>query len=220
MLSLPGGGDSTAPGKRQLDMSALAPVVLPSLVQIMTMAQRDVQNQSYRFATLMENTGITLGRLGLVCPQIVGAQLRQFIKPWCMALRNIRDNEEKIQAFQGICQVISANPHGAAPHFVYFCDAVCSWKVELTPPELHQSFHQILRSFSESANASVCSFARPALPILLVTSLVSFTSCADVYSITNRYALSVVMGLAVRAGPWQVGRVLRHPTSSAPGATS
>ena len=33
--------------------------------------------------TLLENTAITIGRMGLVCPQIVAPSLLQFVRPWC-----------------------------------------------------------------------------------------------------------------------------------------
>ena len=77
--------------------------------------------------TLLENTAITIGRLGLVCPNEVALCLPQFIRLWCMSLRNIRDNEEKDSAFRGVCAMISLNPQGVVSDFVFFCDAVASW---------------------------------------------------------------------------------------------
>ena len=77
--------------------------------------------------TLLENTAITIGRMGLVCPQIVAPSLLQFVRPWCTSLRNIRDNDEKDSAFRGMCQMISVNPSGVVPDFIFFCDAVASW---------------------------------------------------------------------------------------------
>jgi transportin-1 len=41
--------------------------------------------------TLLENTAITIGRLGYVCPS---------------------DNEEKESAFKGLCEMIKVNPQG------------------------------------------------------------------------------------------------------------
>ena len=41
--------------------------------------------------------------------------------------RNIRDNDEKDSAFRGMCQMISVNPAGVVPDFIFFCDAVASW---------------------------------------------------------------------------------------------
>ena len=44
-----------------------------------------------------------------------------------LLLRNIRDNDEKDSAFRGMCQMISVNPAGVVPDFIFFCDAVASW---------------------------------------------------------------------------------------------
>ena len=56
-------------------------------------------------------------------------QLEVFILPCfrCTSLRNIRDNDEKDSAFRGMCQMISVNPSGVVPDFIFFCDAVASW---------------------------------------------------------------------------------------------
>lgn len=64
---------------------------------------------------------ITLGRLGISCANELAPFLPQFIRPWCLALRNIRDNEEKESAFRGLCNMISLNPAGVlAVLFSYF----------------------------------------------------------------------------------------------------
>lgn len=42
-------------------------------------------------------------------------------------MRSIRDNEEKDSAFRGMCQMITVNPAGVVPDFIFFCDAVASW---------------------------------------------------------------------------------------------
>merc|ERR1719322_810933 len=95
--------------------------------------------------TLLENTAITIGRMGLVCPQIVAPSLHQFVRPWCTSLRNIRDNDEKDSAFRGMCQMISVNPAGVVPDFIFFCDAVASW---LNPQaDLKDMFGKILHGF-------------------------------------------------------------------------
>jgi transportin-1 len=57
----------------------------------------------------------------------VAPSLQQFVRPWCTSLRNIRDNDEKDSAFRGMCQMISVNPAGVVPDFIFFCDAVASW---------------------------------------------------------------------------------------------
>ncbi len=91
--------------------------------------------------TLLENTAITIGRLGLVCPNEVAPYLPQFVAMWCSTLRNIRDNDEKDSAFRGVCAMISVNPSGILQHFMFFCDAIASW----TAPkeDLSAIFHKV-----------------------------------------------------------------------------
>jgi hypothetical protein len=60
-------------------------------------------------------------------------------------LRNIRDNEEKDSAFRGMCQMITVNPAGVVPDFIFFCDAVASW---LNPKEdLKEMFNKVLWNY-------------------------------------------------------------------------
>jgi transportin-1 len=62
--------------------------------------------------SLTENAAVTIGRLGLVCPQLVAPHLEMFIERWCQALWDIKDNDEKDSAFRGLCQMIKVNPNG------------------------------------------------------------------------------------------------------------
>lgn len=91
--------------------------------------------------TLLENTAITIGRLGMVCPEEVAPFLPQFICMWCNTLRNIRDNEEKDSAFRGVCAMISVNPSGVLQHFMFLCDAIASWSHP--KDDLRQMFHKV-----------------------------------------------------------------------------
>ncbi|XP_054718552.1 transportin-1-like isoform X2 [Uloborus diversus] len=119
------------------DMKPYIPMVLTQLISII--------NRPNTPKTLLENTAITIGRLGYVCPEEVAPMLQQFIRPWCQSLRNIRDNEEKDSAFRGICSMISVNPGGVVTDFIFFCDAVASW---VSPkPDLKHMFHEILHGF-------------------------------------------------------------------------
>ncbi|TSK18058.1 Transportin-2 [Bagarius yarrelli] len=102
-----------------VEMQPYVGLVLPHLVEII--------NRPNTPKTLLENTAITIGRLGYVCPQEVAPMLQQFIRPWCTSLRNIRDNEEKDSAFRGICVMIGVNPAGVVQDFIFFCDALASW---------------------------------------------------------------------------------------------
>ena len=95
--------------------------------------------------TLLENTAITIGRIGSVCPNVLSDLLPQFIRPWCISLRTIRDNEEKDSAFRGLCAMVSCNPNGIITDFIFFCDAIVSWNNLL--PDLREMFTKILSSY-------------------------------------------------------------------------
>uniref|UniRef100_A0A672MLW6 Transportin-1 n=1 Tax=Sinocyclocheilus grahami TaxID=75366 RepID=A0A672MLW6_SINGR len=121
------------------EMQPFVALVLNNLVEII--------NRPNTPKTLLENTAITIGRLGYVCPQEVAPMLPQFVRPWCTSLRNIRDNEEKDSAFRGICVMIGVNPGGVVQDFIFFCDAVASW---VNPKDdLRDMFYKILHGFKD-----------------------------------------------------------------------
>jgi len=125
--------------KMGAEMQQFVPIVLPQLIMII--------NRPNTPKTLLENTAITIGRLGLVCPKEVAAHLQHFIRQWCTSLRNIRDNEEKDSAFRGICHMITLNPSGVISDLIFFCDAVASW---VNPKaDLKEMFHRILHGFKD-----------------------------------------------------------------------
>ena len=114
--------------------------IQPSLQLVLQQLIENINRQNTP-KTLLENTAITIGRLGLVCPAEVATFLPQFLPMWCQTLRTIRDNEEKDSAFRGICAMISVNPRGVLQHFMFFCDAVASWN---TPrDDLKETFHKV-----------------------------------------------------------------------------
>ncbi|KAF7639288.1 Importin N-terminal domain-containing protein [Meloidogyne graminicola] len=118
-------------------MRQYVPIILPQLILVM--------NRDKGPKTLLENTAITLGRFGLFCSAEVSQFLPDFIRPWCLALRNVRDNEEKESAFRGLCLMINCNPQGVAAYFIFLCDAIASWQ---TPSEeLRFMFGRILSAF-------------------------------------------------------------------------
>ena len=119
------------------DMKEYIPPLLPPLISVI--------NRPNAPKTLLENTAITIGRMGLVCPGEVAPSLNQFVRPWCTSLRNIRDNDEKDSAFRGMCHMISVNPGGVAENFIYFCDAIASW--QNPHAELRDMFMRILHGF-------------------------------------------------------------------------
>ena len=64
--------------------------------------------------SLHENAAVSIGRIGLMHPNLVAPLLPEFALNWCQALYEIRDNEEKDSAFRGFCTLVQANPAGIA----------------------------------------------------------------------------------------------------------
>lgn len=62
--------------------------------------------------SLHENAAVSIGRIGLMHPQMVAPLLPEFAQAWCQALYEIRDNEEKDSAFRGLCTLVQTNPAG------------------------------------------------------------------------------------------------------------
>eukprot|EP01027_Heterolobosea_sp_BB2_P015739 GEZU01022513.1.p1 GENE.GEZU01022513.1~~GEZU01022513.1.p1 ORF type:complete len:446 (-),score=191.52 GEZU01022513.1:491-1717(-) len=135
--------------------------ILEKLIPIMNTTQLN--------RSLLENTAITIGRLGWVCPDLIAPHLSRFTENWCLSLRNIRNDVEKEDAFRGLCSMIRANPQGVYMSFAYVCDAIASWK----NPErtLRQDFYTILHGFKQSMGAEKWSAYFSSFPAKLRTTL-------------------------------------------------
>jgi len=76
---------------------------------------------------LLENAAITLGRLGLVCPEMVAPHLKLFAKEWCRHLVSILEPKEREHAFRGLCSVIHKNPGGIVNSIPQLMYAIASY---------------------------------------------------------------------------------------------
>ena len=63
---------------------------------------------------LAENVAVSIGRLGIACPDEIAPHLDKIALAWCTRLKNVVDNSEKLTACQGMNQVVRLNPHGLA----------------------------------------------------------------------------------------------------------
>lgn len=97
--------------------------------------------------TLLENTSITIGRLGLLCPLECSDFISDFIKNWCNSLKGILENDEKYTSFLGLVFMLYYNPNiliNDSDNLVLFCMAVVSWN---SPPnDLYSYFQNILNN--------------------------------------------------------------------------
>ncbi|KAI0070567.1 ARM repeat-containing protein [Panus rudis PR-1116 ss-1] len=97
--------------------------------------------------SLHENAAVSIGRIGLMHPDLVAPLLPDFAQAWCQALYEIRDNEEKDSAFRGLCTLVQANPSGIAKSLLWFCNAIIKWTQPST--ELNAMFQQLLTGFKQ-----------------------------------------------------------------------
>lgn len=104
-----------------------------------------INSQQNMQRTLLENTAITIGRLGQFCGEELSPHIHRFIRPCCYSLRNIKDNAEKESAFVGLCNMINMNPVGVLNDFIFWCDAIASWTAPTQ--NLRMLFAGILQSF-------------------------------------------------------------------------
>ena len=98
--------------------------------------------------SLAQNIAITLGRLGLINPEAVAKHLDKIAKQWCVSLRYLKgkeDNDEKFQAYKGLCYTIGHNTTAITKEFPYFCSAIVHFKEPR--PEMHLIFKKILHTF-------------------------------------------------------------------------
>jgi transportin-1 len=101
---------------------------------------------------LLQNAAITMGRIGLVCPQRVAKQLHLFAERWCKLLASILENVqypenniEREHAFHGLAAVTAANPTAMLQHFNVLCHAVASW--QRPRPEMVNALGKLLHQF-------------------------------------------------------------------------
>ncbi|BGP36860.1 hypothetical protein JCM10449v2_000762 [Rhodotorula kratochvilovae] len=119
--------------------------------------------------SLTENSAVTIGRLAIVCPQLVAPHLEVFVSAWCQALADIKDNEEKDSAFRGICAAIQVNPNGISTAFGFFLNAVARW----TRPseQLNEMFKTILHAFKGMSEGAAWDAQLAHLPPVIVQRL-------------------------------------------------
>jgi len=124
------------------DPASLEPYVMPLIQRLIPILLSQKSPRS-----LMENAAVAIGRIGLVCPAPIAPHLDHFARQWCVALWEIKDNDEKDSAFRGFCMLIQANPAGVQKDFMWFCNAVCKWSNP--SPELQDMFGKILVGFKQ-----------------------------------------------------------------------
>eukprot|EP00871_Galdieria_phlegrea_P002357 jgi/Galph1/3121/GphlegSOOS_G1761.1 len=131
----------------RLDLS----VVQSSVERVVPVLIRLI-NRPHVSLNLLENCAVTLGRLGMVVPQLLASSLEQFSYPTCIALVKLPDEKEKEQALKGLCALTRMNPSGMVRSFIPFCDMIASWSRQNS--DLEREFMEILQLFKSSSDSN------------------------------------------------------------------
>ncbi|CAE7320740.1 TNPO1 [Symbiodinium sp. CCMP2456] len=123
---------------------------LEDIVDALVTTLNRCTQQSNRMLT--QNVCITLGRLGVVCGPQMGKSFSQFARIWCLVMKDARHDAEKVNAFQGFCNMVQANPQVALQHPVECAGAIAS--LAPAPQHLQPNFQNILSSYKQTLGAN------------------------------------------------------------------
>ncbi|KAK8958597.1 Transportin-1 [Platanthera guangdongensis] len=122
--------------------------ISPVVMKVISYLVPILQNPEGLNKSLIENSTITLGRFGWVCPELVAPHMEHFMQSWCAALCMIRDDFEKEDAFRGLCAMVRTNPPGGVSSLAYMCRAIASWH-EIRSKDLVNEIIQVLNGYKQ-----------------------------------------------------------------------
>ncbi|ORX58774.1 ARM repeat-containing protein [Hesseltinella vesiculosa] len=135
-------------------LSVYAPsIVDPLLLLFRAMAPTPQQlQQSQSKTNLGTNVACTLGRLGVVMPELMATHVKTLAHRWISCMAQLPVDDEKTTAFIGFCRAIRVNPSAAQKDFGRLLETIATWPC---PPEpLAHEFQLLIvglqRTLSES----------------------------------------------------------------------
>ena len=128
----------------RIDSNAMSPY-LDNFLRILAQMCLETDMDS----TILENTAITIGRLGNNNASSMGQYLSQVLFSWSSYMLHSEENQEKRTAFQGMCNIIMANPSMLNTNDAATEDALCYFLAciatyEDPGEELGQTFHLLV----------------------------------------------------------------------------
>ncbi|GJQ10631.1 hypothetical protein GpartN1_g2422.t1 [Galdieria partita] len=150
-------------GELCMNTSIDSQVLHPCMERIVPILIRLI-HRPYLGPNLLENCAVTLGRLGLVAPQMLAPFLDQFSHAVCVILCKLPDEDEKEQALRGLCEMTKLNPNGIIHSFIPLCDMIVSWNHQNS--QLEKQLLEILNMFQSSSESSWSTFLN-SLPVQL-----------------------------------------------------
>lgn len=117
------------------------PRLFTSLAQILVLGGDDVTSG------ILENTAITIGRLGQIAPDLLKDHLALVADNWVANCHELPENAEKDSAFTGFARIVAANPQGVKSEesLVGILDAFASYHEP--SPALQQRTRELLEGY-------------------------------------------------------------------------
>tara|TARA_B110000285_G_C14776915_1_gene446669 strand:+ start:145 stop:627 length:483 start_codon:yes stop_codon:yes gene_type:complete len=130
-------------------VSPVSSVIIAPHTESIVLKLVDIFSKKKLNKSLAQNVAITLGRLGLINPEAVAKHLDKIAKQWCVSLRFLKNNnDEKYQAYKGLCYTIGRNSLAMMSQLAYFCSAIVHYKNPRT--ELDEIFRGIMMAFKQT----------------------------------------------------------------------
>jgi len=127
-------------GLGEIIMTAPKELILPYSEQI-----HKAVKHAFDEGIATETCAVTMCRLAINVPALLAHSLRKLLQPICVALGNLPEETEKIDAVKGLCHVVSMNPADTVPQFEAFCDLLAGFYDP--SPELMNIFGNLLHAF-------------------------------------------------------------------------
>lgn len=113
-----------------------------------------------------ENAAITLGRMGLACPEQMAPHLPEMAGPFLDSMSKVASTEEKASAFLGFNNLIQQNPKAMEGSLADYFTAIAQFpykQQESEFAEVKQSFSLVIRGYQELI-PDFASFSRTLAP--------------------------------------------------------
>jgi len=99
-----------------------------------------------------ENAAITLGRMGLACPEQMATHLPEMAEPFLSSMSKVASTEEKASAFLGFNSLIQQNPQAMEGSMADYFTAIAQFPYKQREhefAEVRQSFSHVLSGYQQ-----------------------------------------------------------------------
>ncbi len=98
-------------GENPGPLEPFAPSLMQGLISLLMGNDLDGSGRGVALTGIAENAAATTGRLALVNPNFVAADLPRFLMGWCEAMAKVSDPKERRDAYAGFIRAVYANPN-------------------------------------------------------------------------------------------------------------